>query len=148
MFQPGCKAIVSCGAREERCFVTAVVLNDDVGGGGEDGWIVLERSLIRDHPEGVQVTSARPGKAEAAGYRRRQVGIEGSIDILLSAIRNAVMPCNLISYIVKRVHRGSAEGVSVIYTQKRQVVNCCGFIFYLLMVEESSNRTPRPSSCQ
>lgn len=37
------------------------------------GSVVLEASLTLNHAEGTNVAAARPGRVEAANYRKRQV---------------------------------------------------------------------------
>lgn len=64
--------VLGTGATQERDFVTAVVLVDDAGEDGDGGWIVLENFLAHSHPKGARAIAIRPGKAEAAGYRKRQ----------------------------------------------------------------------------
>lgn len=40
--------------------------------GGYGGSIVLEVPVAHDYAEGARVAAARPGRVEAAGYRKRQ----------------------------------------------------------------------------
>lgn len=40
-----------------------------MGGGG---YVVLEVPVKLDHAEGTRVANGRPGRAEAAAYRKRQ----------------------------------------------------------------------------
>lgn len=65
--------MLGSGNLQERRFITAVVPSAEVGEGGDGGRLVLETSLAHDHPVGASAAIARAGRAEAAGYRKRQV---------------------------------------------------------------------------
>lgn len=73
VFRTGWKVVLGSGSAQERRFVTAVVASAQVGEGGDGGRLVLETSLAHDHPVGAPAAIARPGRAEAAGFRKRQV---------------------------------------------------------------------------
>ncbi|CAM9466188.1 unnamed protein product [Ectocarpus fasciculatus] len=82
IFRAGCKLVLGSGASagQEGRFVTAVVGSIETGRGGEGlsgeaaggGYVVLEMSVKLDHPEGARVVNGRPGRVEAAAYRKRQ----------------------------------------------------------------------------
>lgn len=88
IFRAGCKLVLGSGASagQEGRFVTAVVGSVETGGGGGvggvggvgeggaggGGYVVLEMPVKLDHAEGTRVANGRPGRAEAAAYRKRQ----------------------------------------------------------------------------
>lgn len=88
IFRAGCKLVLGSGASagQEGRFVTAVVGSVETGGGGGvggvggvgegeaggGGYIVLEMPVKLDHAEGTRVANGRPGRVEAAAYRKRQ----------------------------------------------------------------------------
>lgn len=84
IFRPGCKLVLGSGASvgQEGRFVTAVVGAIEAGGGepgrpeavdaGGGGYVVLEMPVKLDHAEGTRVVNGRPGRVEAAAYRKRQ----------------------------------------------------------------------------
>lgn len=73
-------------AGQEGRFVTAVVGPVETGGGGGvggvggvregeaggGGYVVLEMPVKLSHAEGTKVANGRPGRVEAAAYRKRQ----------------------------------------------------------------------------
>lgn len=85
IFRPGCKVVLGSGASvgQEGRFVTAVVGSVEAGGreparpeaedAGGGGYVVLEVPVKLDHIEGTRVVNGRPGRVEAAAYRKRQV---------------------------------------------------------------------------
>lgn len=85
VFRAGCKLVLGSGpsAGQEGRFVTAVVGSVETGGGdgvggvgegeaGGGGYVVLEMPVKLNHAEGTRVANGRPGRVEAAAYRRRQ----------------------------------------------------------------------------
>ncbi|CBJ33221.1 calmodulin-like myosin-light chain [Ectocarpus siliculosus] len=89
IFRAGCKLVLGSGASagQEGRFVTAVVgfIETAREGSGEaagGGYVVLETPVKLDHPEGAKVVNGRPGRVEAAAYRKRQV---------VSMVKNSVL---------------------------------------------------------
>lgn len=84
VFHPGCKVVLGSGPGQETRFATAVVGAAEASGAEFGGSIVLESSLALNHGDGIRVAAARPGRVEAANYRKRQVGyiaLDSSISV-------------------------------------------------------------------
>ncbi|CAM9744831.1 unnamed protein product [Scytosiphon promiscuus] len=90
IFRSGCKIVLGSGASvgQEGRFVTAVSGRPDAGEAGGGGYVVLEMPVKLDHAEGTRVVNGRPGRAEAAAYRKRQAR---NMQQVVSMVKNAFL---------------------------------------------------------